>query len=91
MTYRTGRSLGRTVYRDDKLIGVMDTAEDGALVVELLNARERVLAAPPRRAEHLPQQCQDAAGVTVPPHRCQVSGPHYVSPPEWPPVLLDHP
>lgn len=38
-TYRVGNKLGRTVYRNDKLIGVMDTAEDAALVVEALNAR----------------------------------------------------
>ena len=49
--YRTGRHLGRTVYRDDRLIGVMDTAEDGALVVELLNARERVQVARARNAD----------------------------------------
>lgn len=47
--YRVGRHLGRTIYRVghdgyEELIGIMDTAEDGALVVEALNARERVLA-----------------------------------------------
>lgn len=36
--YRTGRKLGRTIYRDDNLIGVMDTPELGALVVAALNA-----------------------------------------------------
>lgn len=37
--YRTGRKLGRTVYRadDDILIGVMDTPELGAMVVDALN------------------------------------------------------
>lgn len=43
--YRVGRKLGRTVYRttpdgDDELIGVMDTPELGAMVVEALNALE---------------------------------------------------
>jgi hypothetical protein len=44
VTYRVGGKLGRTIYRNDELIGIMDTREDGALVVEALNARERVLA-----------------------------------------------
>lgn len=30
-TWRTGRKVFRTVYADDKLIGVMDRAEDAAL------------------------------------------------------------
>ena len=46
MTYRTGRTLGRTIYRqvgdepskDDVFIGVMDTRELGQLVVDALNA-----------------------------------------------------
>lgn len=35
--YRVGRRLGRTLYRDDSLIGIMDRAEDAALVVARLN------------------------------------------------------
>lgn len=36
--FRTGRKLGRTVYNgDDILIGVMDTPELGAMVVDALN------------------------------------------------------
>lgn len=77
-TYRTGRTLGRTIYRDDRLIGVMDTAEDGALVVELLNTRARLAG----RQADLPQSCQDANGEACPPHRCEISGPHYVTHPE---------
>jgi hypothetical protein len=46
--YRVGRHLGRTIYDQDRLIGIMDTPELGALVAEALNARERVLAAPGR-------------------------------------------
>jgi hypothetical protein len=45
VTYRVGRHLGRTIYRDDELIGIMDTPELGSLVVEALNARDRVLQA----------------------------------------------
>jgi hypothetical protein len=40
--YRVGRKLGRTIYRvtaaGEQLIGVMDCAEDAALVVAALNA-----------------------------------------------------
>lgn len=36
--YRVGRQLGRTIYRDDHLIGVMDHKADAKLVVDLLNA-----------------------------------------------------
>jgi hypothetical protein len=44
-SYRVGRDLGRTIYRmtgeepskRDELIGLMDTRELGALVVEALN------------------------------------------------------
>jgi hypothetical protein len=46
MTWRVGRKVGRTIYEQagdepsdaDKLIGVMDSAEDAALVVEAVNA-----------------------------------------------------
>lgn len=41
--YRVGRHLGRTIYDEDTLIGIMDTPELGALVVEALNTRDRVL------------------------------------------------
>lgn len=37
MTFRTGRSLGRTLYKNDQLIGIMDRPEDAAMVVEALN------------------------------------------------------
>ncbi len=36
--YRVGRKLGRTIYRDDELIGVMDRTEDALMIVELLNS-----------------------------------------------------
>ena len=35
--YRVGRTLGRTIYDDDTLIGMMDTPELGALLVDALN------------------------------------------------------
>lgn len=38
MSYRTGDKLGRTVYLDNKLIGLMDTREFAAEAVAALNA-----------------------------------------------------
>ena len=35
--WRVGRTVGRTIYRRDVLIGVMDDAADAALVVEAVN------------------------------------------------------
>ncbi len=40
--FRVGRQLGRTIYRDDKLIGLMDCAEDAAMVVKALNDSARI-------------------------------------------------
>lgn len=42
--WRTGRKVGRTIYRDDELVGVMDDAHDAARVVELLNRDDDVTA-----------------------------------------------
>jgi hypothetical protein len=51
--YRVGRKLGRTIYNDDEiLIGVMDTPELGALVVDALN---RCHPTPPETPENSPQ------------------------------------
>jgi hypothetical protein len=44
--WRVGRSVGRTVYQGDELIGVMDTPELAALVVAAVNAE-------------LPDECDD--------------------------------
>lgn len=52
VTYRVGRSLGRTLYRqlgpapskDDVFLGIMETRELADLVVRLLNDDERVQA-----------------------------------------------
>jgi hypothetical protein len=38
--YRTGRKLGRTIYRNDELIGIMDTTKDAELVVASLDVLE---------------------------------------------------
>lgn len=35
--WRTGRKVGRTIYRDDVLVGVMDTPELATSVVESIN------------------------------------------------------
>jgi hypothetical protein len=50
VTWRVGRKVGRTIYRqlgdqpsdDDPLIGVMDTPEDAFLVVSAVNGRAEV-------------------------------------------------
>lgn len=42
MTYRTGNHQPQNLYRDDRYIGVMFSAENAALVVEALNETERV-------------------------------------------------
>lgn len=88
-SYRTGRHLGRTIYRDDYLIGIMDDAADASLVVEMFNARERVLAAgatgtaavpaSPERDLNVPQTCQDSEGRPVDSGDCELTGPHYVT------------
>lgn len=39
-TFRTGRSLGRTIYKNDKLIGIMDRPEDATMIVDALNEPE---------------------------------------------------
>lgn len=39
-TYRVGNHQPQNVYRDDQYIGVMFTADDAALVVEALIAKE---------------------------------------------------
>ncbi len=38
--YRVGRSLGRTLYRHDQLIGLLDTAEMAQQCADALNAQQ---------------------------------------------------
>lgn len=42
--YRVGRKLRRTLYRDGQYIGIMDTPEDAALVVDALVGRDELVA-----------------------------------------------
>lgn len=42
-TWRVGRKVGRTVYQDDELIGVMDTAELAEKVVRAVNLADAQL------------------------------------------------
>lgn len=42
--YRVGTKLGRTVYRDEHLIGMFDTAADAALAVQALNGDAAAIA-----------------------------------------------
>lgn len=36
-TWRVGRKLGRTLYKDDACVGMVDTPELAALIVETMN------------------------------------------------------
>ena len=38
--WRVGRKVGRTLYRDEQLVGLMDTPELAAEVVEAMNEAE---------------------------------------------------
>jgi hypothetical protein len=73
--YRTGRHLGRTIYRirtdamDDELIGIMDSPELGALVVDALNARSRFMASAPLPRSPAPATC-GREGM----HHCGITG-----------------
>ena len=49
--WRTGRKVGRTIYANDVLIGVMDRAEDAARVVMACNAHDELLEACKASAE----------------------------------------
>lgn len=42
--WRVGKKVGRTLYRDDELIGLMDKPEDAALIVRLANDFAAALA-----------------------------------------------
>lgn len=69
MRYRTGTKLGRTIYRiedeeawgDGTFIGIMDTAEDAAMVVEALSFLEE---AKKLMKSHAPENCSN------PRHEC---------------------
>lgn len=51
--YRVGTKLGRTIYRDDRLIGMMDDAGDARWMVDLLNsAADGELATPTPTEDH---------------------------------------
>jgi hypothetical protein len=63
--WRTGRTVGRTIYRQagdvpskaDELVGLMDTPELAAMVVAALNARDgRAMYQPLERRKHEPNK-----------------------------------
>lgn len=68
MTTRVGRKVGRTIYREDVLIGVMDTRELAAQVVSAVNAHgaavalaEAVLAVDASGKRDIPERVCDLA------------------------------
>jgi hypothetical protein len=38
--WRVGKKLGRTLYRDDSLVGLVDTADDAAEIVQAMNGED---------------------------------------------------
>lgn len=44
MTWRVGTKLGRTLYRDEALVGMVDSPEIAAAIVEAMNEREEYAA-----------------------------------------------
>lgn len=69
MTWRTGRKLGRTLYENDRVVGMVDTAEIAERIVRAMNAPERELrdcfacghsaGAHAARSEHDPDDITD--------------------------------
>lgn len=70
-TYRTGNHNARHVYRGDEEIAVAFTPEDGALIVEALNERERLAELEQVVTERLmPATPADSCTCTVPASKC---------------------
>lgn len=53
LRWRVGGKLKRTLYRDDQLVGLVDTGEIAAEIVEALNGRERYVEGGPEVDEQL--------------------------------------
>jgi hypothetical protein len=51
LRWRTGRKVGRTVYLDDKLVGLMDTVDLAEFFVSLANRFDQVKAEAAAKAE----------------------------------------
>lgn len=60
--WRVGRSLGRTLYRDGQLVGLVDTAEIAAEIVEALNAVRDVCGCCPKPAPRTDWGAQRESG-----------------------------
>ena len=70
--WRAGRSIGRTLYIGDKCIGMVDTPELAAAIVEAMNAPSRSASDPaspdcgnPRRCEHAKAEHAIGHGCTA--------------------------
>lgn len=56
--WRTGRHVFRTIYdANNKLIGVMDTAEDAEMMVDAMNSQENLNALLKQKDELLRESC----------------------------------
>jgi predicted DNA-binding transcriptional regulator AlpA len=54
VTWRVGRKLGRTLYRNDVCVGLVDTPGLALEIVEALNARAAAAAKPARESYPIP-------------------------------------
>lgn len=66
--WRAGRSVGRTLYLDDKLVGLVDTAELAAEIVETMNRVGQLLDEVRRTCG-----CDPAAGVECRQHMTMIT------------------
>jgi hypothetical protein len=58
--WRVGRKLGRTLYRDDVVVGMVDTPEIAAAIIEAMNAAAAFAHEPARKAV-----CGTCGGTTA--------------------------
>lgn len=66
MSWRIGTKLGRTLYRDEVLVGMVDTPEIAATIVDAMNARDNELVPVPGMPEvSVPRVLLERGNVTV--------------------------
>lgn len=67
MSWRVGHSLGRTLYRDEVLVGMVDTAELAAEIVNAMNGAEpeKTLTSAIQDVERLTRHSGLKARVTI--------------------------
>lgn len=58
-TWRVGTKLGRTLYKDNELVGLMDTPELARAVVAALNLVEALHVAEQAKKDSEQEECRD--------------------------------